>query len=89
VGNYEGGYSYGCTLGDGLVKLNEGDFYEERIGKYDGMMIHIGEHGELNAMLVDLYVEDTKGKLYTVKNSKQNISKVLRSKHPLSVRTYS
>ena len=85
-----GVYDNGSVAGeqiDGNVVLSEGLFYESKIGKYDGMMIHQDSDGGIYN-LVSLYFEDSVGKKYKVKRSKIEIAKLWASKHKLGVRTH-
>jgi len=88
-GNYEGNNQSGYELSLQKSLLNESEFYEESIGKFDGMMMFTGEHGELNEELIDLFFEDTKGKKYKVKKSKEMVSKLWGSIQPLGPKTHS
>ena len=88
MGLYTENEKSGYLLENGGVKLEEGGYREERIGKFDGMMIHTGRYGEKDCQLVDLYFEDSAGKQYPVKNAKECLEKLWASKHPLGVRTH-
>ena len=89
-GNYEENEQSGISVGDkGQVKLEEGEFHEERIGKFDGMMMYSGQFGEKDCQLIELFFEDSRGKRHPIKNSKENIAKLWASKHPLGIRTHS
>jgi hypothetical protein len=88
MGIYTENEKSGYLLENGGIKLEEGAYREERIGKFDGMMIHTGRYGEKDCELVDLYFEDTAGKQYTVQNVKECIKNLWASKHPLGVRTH-
>ncbi|MGO3344843.1 MAG: hypothetical protein ACTIM4_07880 [Marinomonas sp.] len=88
MGNYTEGEKSGYLVENGGLKLEEGEFHEQRIGRFDGMMIHTGRFGEKDCELIDLYYIDTEGKKYKVKDSKKCISKLWASKHPLGIRTH-
>jgi hypothetical protein len=88
MGIYTENEKSGYLLENGGIKLEEGSFREERIGKFDGMMIHTGNYGEKDCELIDLYFENTAGKQYPVQNAKTCIKKLWASKHPLGVRTH-
>lgn len=88
MGIYTENEKSGYLLSNDGRKVEEGGFLEERIGKFDGMMIHTGRFGEKDCELKDLYFEDTAGNQYPVKNAKECISKLWCSKHPLEIRTH-
>jgi len=88
MGIYSENEKSGYLLENGGAKLEEGDFREERIGKFDGMMIHTGRFGEKDCQLENLYFEDTAGNQYPVNGAKECISKLWGSKHPLGIRTH-
>ena len=88
IGCYEEKSESFWEMEDGAVLLEEGCFYEDKIGKFDGEMINIGIHGNETLMLEDLFFEDTTGKRHSIKDAKHNIAKLLDSKHPLNIRTH-
>ena len=84
LNNNEGGYELPLKK----TLLNEGDFFEKSIGKFDGMMMFIDDNSEAYEELIELFFEDTKGKKYKIKNSKEMILKVINSKQPFGPRTH-
>lgn len=64
------------------VLLNEGEFFEYRFGRFDGIMVYDPEEGGPFSDLEDLFLVDSAGKKYHVKEAKQNIKLVQESKHP-------
>lgn len=88
-GKYEGNIQSGYELSLKKSLLNEGEFYEESIGKFDGMMMYTGDNCEIIGELIELFFEDTKGKKYKVKKSKEMVSKLWESKQPLGPKTHS
>ena len=89
MGKYEENDISGYQLDNQGIKLEENEFYETKIGKFDGMMMYMGQHGEKTSGLIDLYFEDSKGKRYIIKDAKQNIKKLRCSKHRFGVRSHS
>ena len=89
MGVYTEGEKSGYLLENDGLKLEEGAYREERIGKFDGMMVHTGRYGEKNCQLRDLYLEDSAGRQYPIKDAKKSISQLWASKHPLGIRTHS
>ena len=70
MGKYEEDDISGYQLDNQGIKLEENEFYETRIGKFDGMMMYMGQHGEKTSGLIDLFFEDSKGKQYIIKDAK-------------------
>jgi hypothetical protein len=87
-GIYENDHKSGEYIGygDGGIKLEEGDFYENRFGKYDGIMVcdpyDSGDYSDL----VDLFIVDSVGNRRKIRDAKKNIKKLRSSKHPFGRR---
>ena len=65
-------------------KLDECEFYENRIGKHDGEMCAFELTGDLYE-LVDLLFIDSSGHKYKIKDSKKNIKLLRESNHSLGM----
>lgn len=83
-GKYEDKSEGGIRLAEIGKKLNEGDIYELEFGKFDRMMVS----GDDLSGLVDIFIKDSAGRRYKVKDSKRNIALLKVSKHPFGVRTH-
>jgi hypothetical protein len=87
-GQHEGNHKCGTFIDyeNRGVKLEEGEFYEYRFGKFDGIMVcDPHDQGDLFD-LVDLSIVDSADKKYRVRNAKENIQLLRRSKHPMGIR---
>ena len=87
-GVYEGSHQsnvYTDYENKGII-LNEGEFFEYRFGKYDGIMECDPEEQGDFFNLEDLFLVDSTGKKYHVKDAKKNIQLIKSSKHPLGVK---
>lgn len=66
--------------------LKEGEHLEEKIGKFDGLMVH-DEDGYIYD-LEDLMFTDVEGKEYQVAKAKAAIKLVRDSNHKFGIRTH-
>lgn len=87
MGMYTDKHKSGYQIKNGGARLNEGDYWEEKIGKFDGMMISDVGEGDM-VDLIDLYLEDTSGKQYPVSEAKLCIEKLQVSEHAFGTRTH-
>lgn len=87
-GTYENNHKCGTFIDyeNKGIKLEEGEFYEHRFGKYDGIMVCDPQGVGDFYNLVDLSVEDSTNRKYRIKNAKENIQLLWSSKQPLGVR---
>ncbi len=88
----EGVYEENHTCGEFIdhenkgIKLEEGEFYEHRFGKYDGIMVCDPLEQSEFFNIIDLRIVDSAGNKYGIKNAKENIRKITASKHPIGMR---
>lgn len=73
-------------LGQKGTMLREGEHLEEKIGKFDGLMVH-DEDGYIYD-LEDLMFTDVEGKEYKVAKARSAIKLVRDSKHEFGIRTH-
>lgn len=87
-GSYENNHKCGTFINyeNKGIKLEEGEFYEHRFGKHDGIMVCDPQGVGDSFNLVDLSVVDSANRKYRIKNAKENVQLLWSSKHPLGVR---
>ncbi len=83
IGIYADGTKGGQSLSEDGVKLQEGEFYETKFEKFDGIMVS----GDDMSPLVDIAIEDSSGRCHKIENSRANVQLISQSKHPFGVRT--
>jgi hypothetical protein len=84
VGIYADGSRGIIAISTEGVKLQEGEFYENEFGKFDGIMVN----GNDMSPLVDVILEDSGGRHHKIEGSRTSIKLLSQSKHSFGVQTH-